>query len=253
MSAFIRERARQADELVRAELSTHSSIPTRTSSSSSPRKPIIAAQSLEEGMDEDEELEHKSESHLLRSDEMLQENLHQSAEPKVPADTMATVPDESKGVVNIEKVSQPVATIVAQEVEISEDATRPINPKEEDVMISSKSEDKTPVLTKAAEEKFVVTKTEDNVIMSPSKAQEVPMLWSEETSVALSLPRADDAMIHLEGDEMGRLDLDDDMTSHYTEVGDERSVFSHSETTLVPGADLPQVSHSPAYRYSCSH
>ena len=184
---------------------------------------------------------------------MLQENLHQSAEPKVPADTMATVPDESKGVVNIEKVSQPVATIVAQEVEISEDATRPINPKEEDVMISSKSEDKTPVLTKAAEEKFVVTKTEDNVIMSPSKAQEVPMLWSEETSVALSLPRADDAMIHLEGDEMGRLDLDDDMTSHYTEVGDERSVFSHSETTLVPGADLPQVSHSPAYRYSCSH
>jgi hypothetical protein len=246
MSAFIRERARQADELVRAELSTHSSIPTRTSSSSSPRKPKIAAQSLEEGMDEDQELEHKSESHLLLRDEMLQENLHQPAEPKVPADMMATVPDESKGVVNIEKVSQPVATIVAQEVKISEDATRPIIPKDEDVTISSKS---TPVLTKAAEERFVVTKTEDNVIMSPSKAQEVPMLWSEETSVALSLPRADDAMIHLEGDEMGRLDLDDDMTSHYTEVGDERSVFSHSETTLAPGADLPQVSHSPAYRY----
>ena len=240
MSAFIRERARQADELVRAEISTHSSIPTRTSSLSSPGKPRIAAQLLEEGNEEDEELEHKSETQSFRSDKMKQGKSDQPAESKVQAEMAVPVLDESKGV-NVEKLSQPVVATVIEEEKIVKETVNPIILKDGDTTLSSKAEDKTPVLPKV-EERFFVAKTEDDVILSPSKAQEVLMLGSEESSIALSLPRADDAMIHLEGDEMGHLDReDDDMNSHYTEIGDERSVFSHSETTLAPGADLPQV------------
>lgn len=49
----VRERARQADELVRAELSTQLSSPSKTTT---------GTQLLLEEKDEDDELEHKSEA-----------------------------------------------------------------------------------------------------------------------------------------------------------------------------------------------
>lgn len=66
LSMLVRERAREADELVRAELSTQSSVPPRTTFLSPPSKPTIGTQSLIEEKDEDDELEHKSEAHSTR-------------------------------------------------------------------------------------------------------------------------------------------------------------------------------------------
>jgi hypothetical protein len=57
LSVQVRERARQADELVRAELSTQLSSPSKTT---------IGTQLLLEQKDEDDELEHKSEARSPR-------------------------------------------------------------------------------------------------------------------------------------------------------------------------------------------
>ena len=127
---------------------------------------------------------------------------------------------------------------MAEEVKVEKVEATPIVPKTDGTIADAKAEDKTPSLMKLEEKSVVLTKIED--VMSPSKVQEV----STENSVVLSPPRADQTMIRLEED-VGRPDVvDDDMTSHYTEMGDEQSVFSHSETTLPPGADLPRVNMS---------
>jgi hypothetical protein len=164
-----------------------------------------------------------------------EQTVQQPSEPKILVDTMAVTEDKAQ-VVSTEEKSQPP---VAEEVKVEKVDANPLVPKTDGAIADAKAEDKTPSLIKLEEKSVVVTKIED-VVMSPSKAPEV----SAENSVVLSPPRADQTMLRLEED-VGRPDVvDDDMTSHYTEMGDEQSVFSHSETTLPPGADLPRVNMS---------
>ena len=164
--------------------------------------------------------------------------VQQSSEPKIREDSTAVVEEKAQEVPKVEK-SLPV---VVTEAKVQQVEVYPLISKTFDTNsdADAKSEDKTPALAELDEKSVVVTKIEDMVI-SPSKAQEVPTLAAEENSVVLSPPKADETMIHLEKDADHHNVIDDDMTSHYTDMGDEQSVFSHSETTLPPGADLPRV------------